>query len=84
MTTASLYAKALHLAKKDGDAKASLANLRAALERRGHVKLLPSIFNEYQKVLLAEERSQSRKTITPESERTRALLELYRRLVTTH
>jgi hypothetical protein len=83
MSTASLYAKALHLAAKEGDAKAILANLRDSLERRGYVKLLPSIYREYQKVLLADERSQSRKLVTPESERTRELLELYRRLVTT-
>jgi hypothetical protein len=84
MSIAGLYAKALHLATKEGDAKNALKNLRASLEKRGHIKLLPAIFNEYKKLLLAEERSQARNTITPESERTRELLELYRRLVTTN
>ncbi len=84
MSTATLYAKALYGAvKKDVNAKEVLANLRTSLERRGHIKLLPSIYREYQKILLSEERSQTRKSSTPESERNRALLELYRRLITT-
>ncbi len=82
MPTALVYAKALREASQEnGNAKALIANLRGALERRGHQKLLPAIVTEYEKLELAEERSKSRSTITPESERNRQLLELYRRLV---
>ncbi len=83
MTTAALYAKALHaaVAADDSKAKSYLSNLHKALESRGHQKLLPTIFTEYEKLELADARSKERSTITPESERTRNLLELYRRLV---
>ncbi len=85
MNAAAEYAKALREASQDhGNAKALLANLRAALERRGHQKLLPSILNEYEKLELADARSKARSAVTPESERNRTLLELYRRLVSTN
>ncbi len=82
-TIASQYARALYaLAGKDGkDAKTYLKNLRQALERRGHIKLLPQIFSEFKKLAVAAERSELHKKTTPESERTRTLLELYRRLI---
>lgn len=78
------YAKALRDEVLQGkvDAAALLQNFRQALQARGHEKLLPSIYNEYQKLELADERSKKRSAITPESEQTRNLLELYRRLVT--
>lgn len=84
MPTAAVYAKALREASKDDpNAKGLLTNLHATLKRRGHQKLLPAILNEYEKLELAEARSKARSTVTPESERNRTLLELYRRLVST-
>lgn len=86
MPTAALYAKALRaaLATNAANAKELLVNLRSVLESRGHQKLLPAILTEYEKLEQAEERSKSRAAITPESERNRTLLELYRRLVSTN
>lgn len=75
------YAKALY-ASNPGVKE--LANLRAMLKRRGHEKLLPRIFSEFKKLLLAKERRQRAAEITPEAERTRILLELYRKLIHTH
>ena len=85
MPIAVVYAKALREASRsDANPKTLLTNLHAALERRGHQKLLPAILTEYEKLELAEERSKKRSTITPESERNRTLLELYRRLVSSN
>ena len=85
MIIAAIYAKALReVSKENGNAKAIMANLENALKRRGHLKLLPAIVNEYQKLELAEQRSKARSTATPESERNRTLLELCRRLVSTN
>ena len=75
------YAKALY-ALTPG--KSDLAKLRALLRRRGHEQLLPRIFSEYKKLALAEERRERNSTITPEAERTRVLLELYRALIRTN
>ena len=82
MTISTQYAKALYglVEKNDKEGSKYLKNLRQALERRGHVKLLPQIFSEYKKLALASERTKLHKKITPESERTRMLLELYRKL----
>jgi len=82
MNISTQYAKALYelVEKNDKEGKAYLKNLRQALERRGHVKLLPQIFSEYKKLALASERAELHKKITPENEQTRMLLELYRRL----
>ncbi len=82
MTIAAQYARALYeLAKKnEKEGGTYLKNLRQALERRGHIKLLPQIFSEFQKLATASERAELHKKITPEGERTRTLLELYRRL----
>ncbi len=86
MTPAAMYAKAMYslVGGKSDVSKPYLAHLRTVLARRGHQKLLPAIFTEYEKLELAAQRSKSRATITPESERTRILLELYRRLVSTN
>ena len=83
MTAAGSYAKALHDVSSKDESKAAqyLKNLRVTLERRGHLKLMPAILSEYEKLDLAVARSKSRSTVTAESERTRALLELYRRLI---
>ncbi|HEV8666876.1 MAG TPA: hypothetical protein VN665_03465 [Candidatus Paceibacterota bacterium] len=81
MTTAAAYAKAIYDLDKAKFSKEYFANLKNALESRGHRKLLPAILSEYEKLELAAERSKTRSAITPESERNRQLLELYRRLV---
>ena len=82
MTISTQYAKALYelVEKNDKEGKLYLKNLRQALERRGHIKLLPQIFSEFKKLALANERTELHKKVTPENERTRVLLELYRRL----
>jgi len=82
MSTASLYAKALYQMDKT-DLSKKIHNLRKALERRGHQKLMPSILAEYEKLSLADTRRKNRGTVTAESEEARVLLELYRRLVKT-
>ena len=74
------YAKALYEASKSD----LLANLRMALKRRGNEKLLPRIFSEYKKLVLAQARRKRAAEITPEAERTRVLLELYRKLIHTN
>ena len=82
MNISSQYARALYelVEKSEKDNGIYLKNLRQALERRGHVKLLPQIFSEYKKLALASERAELHKKITPENEQTRMLLELYRKL----
>lgn len=71
------YAKALYQLGE----RADMQKLRALLERRGHIKLLPQIFAEYTKLSLAHARMTAHKRITPERERTRVLLELYQKLI---
>jgi F0F1-type ATP synthase delta subunit len=75
---AAQYAKALYELKPT---KTHLRNLRAVLERRHHEKLLPQIFAEYQKLHLAEKRRAARAVVSKAGERTRVLLELYKKLV---
>lgn len=77
------YAKALHalIQKNPGHGRTYLKNLQEALQRRGHLKLLPRIFAEYQKLQQKDERAERYAAVTPERERTRTLLELYRKLV---
>lgn len=75
MELAAQYARALYEAKDK-----SLPNLRAALKRRGHEKLLPRIYAEYKKLLTGAERRAAAAKVTPEAERTRILLELYHKL----
>ena len=83
MTTASAYARALFAAEKDHPQKGVelLKNLKVLLERRGHKSLLPRIYHEYKKLSLRRERLESQRHVTPEAERTRMLLELYRTLI---
>lgn len=71
------YAKALYRA---GENAKNLRGLHDALARRGQEKLLPQIFAEYKKLVLGAERLAAHKKVTPELERTRTLLELYRTL----
>jgi len=77
-----MYAQALY--GSDTQAPQSLLeNLKAALLRRGHTKLLPKILREYEKLHLHRARMQMYTTPSKESERTRILLELYRKLIST-
>lgn len=86
MTSATEYAKALYAAANEHPQMGTklLGNLRTLLERRGHTKLLPRILSEYEKLFLREERAKRYANPTPEEERTRVLLELYRKLIHTH
>jgi len=85
MTLSSDYARALHelVSKEPGKGGEYMKNLREALRRRGHEKLLPRIFSDYQTLEIKDARSARHKEITPQQERTRILLELYRKLITT-
>ncbi len=86
MTLEATYARALFDAVQADASKGSeyLTNLKEALVRRGHQKLLHKIYSEYERLLLKEKRSKSYQTVTPEQERTRVLLELYRNLIQTN
>lgn len=79
------YARALFLLVEDHPQKGLeyLENLRRTLVRRGHGKLFPRVFAEYKKLVLRKERAESRAKETPEQERVRVLVELYRKLIQT-
>lgn len=81
---ASYYARALFALIEESPKKAAtyLHNLDSVLKSRGHQKLLPKIFSEYEKLQLGKERLEHHKQVTPEQEQTRTLLELYRKLTT--
>lgn len=85
MIISAQYAKALHAALQEYPRKrvTYLRGLREALKRRGHEKLLPRIFSEYKKLELRTIRSEQYARVTPEQERSRTLLELYR-ILTRH
>ena len=85
MIIASQYARALYSLVKENPTtgKEFLAGLRAALLRRGYEKLFPKVFAEYQKLETAHARAALARAVTPERERTRTLLELYKKLVDT-
>lgn len=72
------YAKALY---ELGD-RANIQTLREVLARRGHDKLLPQIYAEYEKLVVGAKRLEMHKAVTPEKERTRILVDLYKKLVT--
>ncbi len=57
-----------------------LVGLKVVLERRGHLKLLPQILAEYEKLTEHDRRLAKHKEETPEQAQTRILLELYRTL----
>lgn len=86
MTTATDYAKALFAAATEHPQRGTdlIKNLKALLARRGHSKLMPRILSEYEKLFLREARAKRYAEVTPEQERARTLLELYRTLVKTH
>jgi len=83
MTTASQYAHALFslVAEKPSEGSRYLKNISAVLEHRGHSKILPQIFAAYQTLELRKGRAAERAVVSPEQERTRTLLELYRKLL---
>jgi F0F1-type ATP synthase delta subunit len=85
MNLATSYAKALFEVTSKDEVKASevLKNLREALRRRGHEKLLPRIYSEFEKLQIKENRLTEHKKVTPEAARTRMLLELYQKLIST-
>ncbi len=73
------YAQAIYDAKE----KVTVPRVREALERRGHLKLMPQIYREYEKLLLRRSRLLAHQKTTPTKERTRVLLELYKKLIAT-
>lgn len=83
MQTAAQYARALHelVTAKPAEATRYLARLREVLQGRGHSKLLPRVYTEYEHLLQKAARSKLHQTVTPEQERTRQLVELYHRLI---
>lgn len=83
MTIAASYARALHqlVVQNPGKSTMYLANLRTSLAKRGHLKLLPNIVSEYQKLDIADVRAAQNSAVTPEKERTRILLGLYKKLI---
>ena len=82
MPLARTYARVLHelVEKNPKGARIFLKNLREALKRRGHGKLLPNILSEYQKLETAGLRRAMYAEVTPEMERTRVLMQLYKKL----
>ncbi|HVU80049.1 MAG TPA: hypothetical protein VHD37_01660 [Candidatus Paceibacterota bacterium] len=80
MKLEEMYAHALQ-GTEASDSKKVLEALKATLRARGHEKLLPRIYSSYQKLVLGKARMEMHKRVTPERERTRTLLELYRKLV---
>lgn len=89
MNIAATYARALFDLIEEPASGASkkaamyLTNLDGVLKRRGHQRLLPRIFTEYQRLQLSKERSEKQQAVTEGEERTRVLLELYRKLTQT-
>ena len=83
MTTAESYAKALHVLVTKTPSKQNeyRKNLIEALTRRGHQKLLPRILTAYEILELRRVRAVEHAKVTPEKERNRVLLELYKKLV---
>lgn len=63
-----------------GGKQEHLAPLIKILERRGHLKLLPQILAQFQKLGEHDARMARHKKETPEQAQTRILLELYRTL----
>ena len=83
MNTAAYYAQALYeLGEKHPEkTREYLKNLHGVLARRGHEKLFPRIFSEFQKLDVQKMRTTQHRELTPQMEQTDKLLQLYRRLV---
>lgn len=77
------YAEALYALTKSSPQKSEeyLQHLILTLRRKGHQKLLPHIFTKYKSLLEKNIRSEGYTLDSPEQERTRVLLELYRKLI---
>lgn len=86
MSISSDYARALFEAADAHPQKGTelLKNLKLLLARRGHSKLLPRVLSDYEKLFMREERAKRYARVTPDQERTRILLELYRKLTHSH
>lgn len=85
MTKDAHYARALYalIDEKPDQAKEYLHAVEKVLARHGHQKLLPRIFAQYRRLLEAKARAARYRAVTPAQTQTRALLELYRKLVAT-
>ncbi|HEY5259476.1 MAG TPA: hypothetical protein VIJ88_03095 [Candidatus Paceibacterota bacterium] len=85
MTIASSYARALYqlVASEPSKSNAYIKNLQGSLAKRGYIKLLPKIVSEYQRLEIQAERSAKYNAITPQKERVRVLLSLYKKLIET-
>lgn len=83
MNLAGDYARALFALIQEHPRKGGvyIKNLKIALARRGHEKLLPRILKEYERLVLREERSQEALKMNAKNERTRTLIELYQKLI---
>lgn len=83
MTIATQYARALYDLAQESPAKAKqyLGNLRHVLARRGHSKLLPRIYAEYEHLSQKAARAARSSAREPGAERTAQLVDLYRRLI---
>ena len=83
MQLADQYAKALHelAAKNPAGFSAYVKNMRAALQKRGHEKLLPRILKAYENLDASNGRQARLRAITPQMRRTRTLVELYKKLI---
>ena len=77
------YAQALYELTKVKPAKGKeyLSNLKKALVRRGHEKLLPRILAEYEKLVAKEKRAEQFEKLTAKEEQKRILIELYQKLI---
>lgn len=86
MSIQSSYARALFELVRTDSTKASTytKNLKESLAKRGYLKLVPAIANEYRKLEIAAERRATHSKVTPEKERVRILLGLYKKLVDSH
>ena len=84
MTIEAQYATALYTLVEKNPTKSGeyLSGLTQTLERKGHQKLLSRILAEYRRIEDQKQRFASYRETTPEHERTRTLLELYRTLIT--
>ncbi|MEI7719983.1 MAG: hypothetical protein WCI89_02110 [bacterium] len=85
MTLQQQYAHALHdlVSTAPEHSRTYLTGLMQTLKKKGHIKLAPQILVQYQQIIETKKRSEKYTHVTEESERTRVLLELYRKLVAT-
>ncbi len=83
MDIAKQYARGIYEAQagRANASKAFFERVQDALTERGHAKLLPRVASEYEKLLLRERRREADERVTPEGERVRVLVQLYRKLI---